>query len=1073
MGLWVLMLAVIAMVSSAPSRGAAEGLGSEVARIESIEAEGAGWVIRVVVPPGAVRLVLEGCERGDLKAWMPKAVHRLAAGEQEVAFRVPRSAAMELYRVRVDSAEDEALPSGFFSGRAEYEPEVASANSGWMRGDEAVPGLEAGGGDAEPRDVVESDIWLLRGDRLYFFNQYRGLQVMDVAEPASPLLLGTYVLPGMGEQMYVLPGGEAVLLAHDPCGSWGVESESAVVMVNTAVMPPVELARVRVRGRVVESRLVGQVLYVATETWQLVEGAQGAWQVGTWITSVNLADPASPRMGEPLWVPGSGNVVTATDRFLFVATQDYRLGWPGRSDVQVVDISDPAGAIARVTQIPLAGRVADKFKMDLVGDVLRVVVEALEGNGRDGWVTVLETYRLADPRSAGPVAYWLLDRLELARGERLFATRLDGDRGYLVTYLVVDPLWVVDLSDPEDLRITGELKIPGWSTYMRPMGDRLLTVGIDDVEGWRVAVQLFDVADPAQPTLLAKVPLGENYSWSEANQDEKAFGVFPEAGLLLVPFTTWGEGGSTQAVQLVDMGRDTLRARGQLARDVVPRRAAVHREGVLALSGRELVAADISDRDAPRVTAHLELAYPVDRVLVAGDYLLEWVSSTLRVRPWTGGGAAGEVELEALPVRGAKVVGDRLHLLQGQPAQWVWEPGDATHPEGNTRVVPGKLRASVWDLGALPGLRELGSVTATLEEQGWGDLEALVVEEDLVVWVGGGGGYGYGWRGWELVDGLRAGGGWVVGGDALWPWGWGGPKQWVSVTLDAEGVPSGVRTAPWPGEGEVVGEVSAAGRLLLATRRRLESEVVGTNQVVVTVWESGKSEVVPGEEDDVRTEGRWVQVTNAYPVVRWWSYYELDGMDFSQAPLDPVVRDPVAVPGELRGVSHGGALLYVASRKTDADGLSRATLLEALAYDGVAAHRVASEVMAEDAAGQTWVTWVEDGQVMVGRGGWGEGHMQRLEQWWVTSEGRWDSRWVGSLSGVPGEMRGYGDTLLVRGGGAMDLFEVGEGGLWEKVGLGSSQVPGCYGGQLSRGARDDSGAVWLPLGDYGSVRIGR
>jgi hypothetical protein len=1061
------------MVVGAGSLGAAEGARSGEARIESIEAEGSSWVIRVVVPAGAVRLVLEGCERGDLKGWMPRAVHRLAAGEQAVEFRVPRSSSMELYRVRVDDAEAEAVPAAFFSGKAEYEPEVASTSSAWMRGDEAVPGVDAGAGDAEAREVVESDIWLLRDDRLYFFNQYRGLQVMDVAEPASPLLLGTFVLPGVGEQMYVLPGGEAVLLAHDPCGSWGVESESAVVVVSTSVMPPVELARVRVRGRVVESRLVGQVLYVATETWQLAEGGNGAWQVGTWITSVNLADPAAPRMGEPLWVPGSGNVVTATDRFLFVATQDYQSGWPGRSDVQVVDIADPGGAIAWVTRIPLAGRVADKFKMNLAGDVLRVVVEALEGNGRSGWVTVLETYRLADPRSAGPMAYWLLDRLELARGERLFATRMDGDRGYLVTYLVVDPLWVVDLSDPEDLRITGELKIPGWSTYMRPMGDRLLTVGIDDVEGWRVAVQLFDVSDPADPRLLSKVPLGENHSWSEANQDEKAFGVFPDAGLLLVPFTTWGEGKSTQAVQLVDMGRDTLRARGQLARDVVPRRAAVHREGVLALSGRELVAADISDRDAPRVTAHLELAYPVDRVLVAGDHLLEWVTSTLRVRSWTGAGGAGEVQLEALPVRGARVVGDRLHLLQGQPAQWVWEPGDAAHPEGTTRIVPGKLKASVWDVSQLPVLQELGSVSIPLDEQGWGDLEALVVEEDLVVWAGGGGGYGYGWRGWEMVDGLMAGDAMVARGDAIWPWGWGGPKQWVSVTLDSEGVPSALRSAPWPGEGEVVGEVSAAGRLLLATRRRMESEVVGTNQVVVNVWESGESEEIPGEDGDARTEGRWVQVTNAYPVVRWWSYYELDGMDFSQAPLDPVVRNPVSVPGELRGVSHGGAMVYVVSRKTDTDGVARATMLEALAYDGVAAHQVATEVLAEEASGQTWATWVEDGQVLVARGGWGEGHVQRLEQWFVTGEGRWESRRVGALSGVPNEMRGYGGTLLVRGGGAMDLFEKGAEGLWEAVSRGSGQLPGCYGGQLNRGARDGSGSVWLPLGDYGSVRVGR
>jgi uncharacterized secreted protein with C-terminal beta-propeller domain len=60
--------------------------------------------------------------------------------------------------------------------------------------------------------------------------------------------------------------------------------------------------------------------------------------------------------------------------------------------------------------------------------------------------------------------------------------------------------------------------VPGWSTYIQPLGDRLLSIGIDNVEGWRVSVSLFDVADPAKPGLLSRVPIGTNHSWSEANQ---------------------------------------------------------------------------------------------------------------------------------------------------------------------------------------------------------------------------------------------------------------------------------------------------------------------------------------------------------------------------------------------------------------------------------------------------------------------------------------------------------------------------------------------------------------------------
>jgi uncharacterized secreted protein with C-terminal beta-propeller domain len=143
--------------------------------------------------------------------------------------------------------------------------------------------------------------------------------------------------------------------------------------------------------------------------------------------------------------------------------------------------------------------------------------------------------------------------------------------------------------------LRANLEVPGWSTFIRPLGDRLLTLGVDDARGWRVSVQLFDVSNPARPLLIDREPLGEDSSWSEANQDEKAFGIFPEAGLLLVPVSEWKNDGGAHGVQLLDFGRDTLAKRGLLASDeVVPRRATLRGERVLAVSGRELVTADVA-----------------------------------------------------------------------------------------------------------------------------------------------------------------------------------------------------------------------------------------------------------------------------------------------------------------------------------------------------------------------------------------------------------------------------------------------------------------------------------------------
>ena len=143
--------------------------------------------------------------------------------------------------------------------------------------------------------------------------------------------------------------------------------------------------------------------------------------------------------------------------------------------------------------IRTAGRVADKFKMRLSGDILTVISEVLSRNSSNNlnrWLTTLETFSLANPNK--PKA---LGELSLAKGERLFATRFDEDRVYIVTFEQIDPLWIVDLSDPRKPEIKGELEVPGWSTYIQPLGDRLVSIGVDDTDNSRrVAVSLFDVS---------------------------------------------------------------------------------------------------------------------------------------------------------------------------------------------------------------------------------------------------------------------------------------------------------------------------------------------------------------------------------------------------------------------------------------------------------------------------------------------------------------------------------------------------------------------------------------------------
>ena len=550
-----------------------------------------------------------------------------------IVFRIPKSPELELVRVRAD--ETDPLPASFYQGTnrfpgvavtSYFNPELtvfgAGANAGApVSDDKAVAAPSAS------RDVVESDIWKIEGDVLYFFNQYRGLQVINVAQPDSPVVLGTLALPAAGEQMYLIGGNHVVLLARDGC-SYAPQAGSQVLLVDVAQGSPTVAHTLPLGGEIQESRMVGTALYVTTQTYRPAPGAvDGSWEWGTAIHAFDLSDLGAPVSRPSLFYTGYGNVISATDQFLFVSVTDNQ----GDSIIHCVDISNPDGTMQKSSSIRVAGRVADKFKMQLQGSVFTVISEKWSSqlvNGGSRWapVTKLETFSLAAP--AAPAK---LGELELARGEQLHATRFDGERVYVVTYFRVDPLWIVDLSNPARPEVKGELHVPGWSTYIQPLGDQLLTIGIDDTNGWRVAVSLFDVHDTAAPKLLSKVPLGENSSWSEANYDEKAFGFLPDAGLVLVPFSSYSTN-NQQGVQLIDFTGQSLVKRGFISHDMQARRSTLHRDRILSLSGRELLSVEASDRDKPVVRSKTELAWPVNKVFVQDGYLLEVETSAAWAR---------------------------------------------------------------------------------------------------------------------------------------------------------------------------------------------------------------------------------------------------------------------------------------------------------------------------------------------------------------------------------------------------------------------------------------------------------
>jgi uncharacterized secreted protein with C-terminal beta-propeller domain len=130
---------------------------------------------------------------------------------------------------------------------------------------------------------------------------------------------------------------------------------------------------------------------------------------------------------------------------------------------------------------------------------------------------------------------------DMGRGERIYSVRYDGDVAYVVTFRQTDPFYTVDLSDPTAPRVVGELKLPGFSSYLHPIGDGLVIgVGQDATDSGRVQgtkVSLFDVTDLAAPTEVATWSLPD--SNSAAEWDHRAFLYWPATKQLVLPVNLW------------------------------------------------------------------------------------------------------------------------------------------------------------------------------------------------------------------------------------------------------------------------------------------------------------------------------------------------------------------------------------------------------------------------------------------------------------------------------------------------------------------------------------------------------
>lgn len=125
---------------------------------------------------------------------------------------------------------------------------------------------------------------------------------------------------------------------------------------------------------------------------------------------------------------------------------------------------------------------------------------------------------------------------DFGKTEQIYSVRFVGDKGYVVTFRQTDPFYVMDLSNPKDPKIAGELKIPGFSSYLHPLDEtHILGVGM---ENGKVKISLFDVSDKNNPTEIDKYSLDEY--WTDVSNNYHAFMIDKKHKVFFLP---GGKGG--------------------------------------------------------------------------------------------------------------------------------------------------------------------------------------------------------------------------------------------------------------------------------------------------------------------------------------------------------------------------------------------------------------------------------------------------------------------------------------------------------------------------------------------------
>ncbi|MEY4549588.1 MAG: hypothetical protein RL685_5783 [Pseudomonadota bacterium] len=317
------------------------------------------------------------------------------------------------------------------------------------------------------------------------------------------------------------------------------------------------------------SRVNGALVEQPTRCGDYYSPDPGLTEQGvTSVVALDLAEVSAPLRGATIL--GRAERVYSNQDALLITQTDYRYQLvQGSSEQTIIHRFDlQGGDTSYVASGAVAGTIHDQFSLDERDGVIRV--STTEQNfglfPLPAATPTMGPIALTSPPirpPSGPVnrvvtlgtegesLVQLGATEDFGLNESIYSTRFIGDLGYVVTFRQIDPLMVVDLSDPRQPTVVGELKVPGYSSFLFPFGeDHLFAIGQDATPEGRVqglSLSLFDVSDPANPSLAQRYTYAESGA-SPANISHHALSFHSTGNVVAFPYRSYDTGTSTLEV---------------------------------------------------------------------------------------------------------------------------------------------------------------------------------------------------------------------------------------------------------------------------------------------------------------------------------------------------------------------------------------------------------------------------------------------------------------------------------------------------------------------------------------------